>query len=357
MKFFNANDDRTAVSPFRDARAVETWDTWFRWREAGQLRDLTIEDTWERVASALAAHAAHAPSYKQSLVDAFVHWHLLLDERLLMHAGTAARQRGGGLHAVLNAASFVRTGTTGNAHFDRAHFEAVAELAVQALDDAANLAARTPGPAPCTRVGLIGLGDALAVLGIEYDSDAGRTQAADIAKALAQGSLAGSIKLARERGARTRCGTAWRARARQRGYRPDLVEAAVAHGLRQGLHTAITSQPRLALFANAASDALDPATATDTEDGPCAHGKPDGIPPHGALAAGVTAQLRLRAAMQPLIDEPIVYPVSIDREPDACDTQAWNEHARQLDLAPPTWRLAMRHAKAHQAPAPGGYCA
>ena len=344
MEFFGANDDKTEASPFRDARAVETWDTWFRWRDAGRLRDLTIEDTWERVASALAAHAARPPHYKHSLMEALAHWQLLLDERLLMHAGTAVERRGGGLHAALNAASFVLAGTTGHAHFDRAHFEVVAALAVQALDDAADLAAHAPGPARCTRVGIIGLGDALALLGIEYDSDAGRSQAADIAKALAQGSLAGSITLARERGAHARCGKAWHAQARQRGYRPDLVEAADTHGLRQGLHTAITSQPRLALFANAASDALDPALAANTEEESDASDKTIPLSSHRSAPVGVAAQLRLRAAIQPLIDEPIVYPLSIDREPDASDIQAWTEDARRLDLAPPTWRFAMRQA-------------
>ena len=349
MGFSSASDDKTAASPFREARAVETWDTWFRWREAGQLRDRTIEDTWQRVASALTARAARPPHYKHSLVEAFAQWQLLLDERLLMHAGTAAEPRGGDLHAALNAASFVRTGVTGHAHFDQARFEAVAALAVQALDDAAGPAADAPGPPTCTRVGIIGLGDALALLGIEYDSDAGRRQAADIAKALAQGSLAGSITLARERGAHARCGKAWHARARQRGYRPDLVEAADAHGLRQGLHTAITSQPRLALFANAASDALDPAPAADPDEKSDASGKSIPIPPHRSAPVGVTAQLQLRAAIQPLIDEPIVYPLSIDHEPDASDIQAWKEHARRLDLAPPTWRFAMRQGISHPA--------
>ncbi|HSN01279.1 MAG TPA: hypothetical protein VLS52_09755, partial [Rudaea sp.] len=102
--------------------------------------------------------------------------------------------------------------------------------------------------------------------------------------------------------------------------------------------------PRLALFANAASDALDPALAANTEEESDASDKTIPLSSHRSAPVGVAAQLRLRAAIQPLIDEPIVYPLSIDREPDASDIQAWTEDARRLDLAPPTWRFAMRQA-------------
>src|SRR5947208_17040636 len=98
------------ASPFLNTQAVETWDTWFRWREGGQLRDLTIESTWQRVATALAASRASArrPGYKRRLLDAFGAWHLLLDERVLATAATSSPQwRSNDLAAVLNIASFV----------------------------------------------------------------------------------------------------------------------------------------------------------------------------------------------------------------------------------------------------------
>jgi hypothetical protein len=40
-------------SAFMTPLAVETWDAWFRWRDRGQLRDRTIDATWERVATCL----------------------------------------------------------------------------------------------------------------------------------------------------------------------------------------------------------------------------------------------------------------------------------------------------------------
>lgn len=320
------------LSPFRNTLAVETWDTWFRWREGGRLRDVTIEDTWERVASTLAANAAHAPDFKQRLLDAFASWHLLPDERLLMRAGVVAPPwEAGDLHAVLNAASFVRVSAARHASFDHAHYADIAALAVRALESAADLYTGHAQQASRARIGIIGLGDALALLDLHYDSDAARAQAAAIALALAQGCLAGSIALARERGAQVRCDARWIEEARRRGYRRDLIEAAAEHGLRHGRLTAIVSQPRLAALANGVADALDPVSDGATNDSA-----------DGARPADVAAQLRMRSSTQPLIDEPIDYPVSIDREPNAADMTAWNALARQLGLAPPTWRHAER---------------
>lgn len=326
------------LSPFRNTLAVETWDTWFRWREGGRLRDVTIDDTWERVAFTLTASPAHAPDFKQRLLDAFASWHLLPDERLLMRAGVVAPPwEAGDLHAVLNAASFVRVSTAKPASFDHAHYANIAALAVRALESAADLYTGHAREAPRTRIGIIGLGDALALLDLDYDSDAARAQAANIALALAQGCTAGSIALARERGAQVRCDARWIEQARRRGYRRDLIEAAVEHGLRHGRLTAIVSQPRLAALANGVADALDPVSDYSTNAADVAR------------PADVSAQLRMRASIQPLIDEPIDYPVSIDREPNAADMAAWNALARQLGLAPPRWRHAERTADAQRA--------
>lgn len=329
MKVSTTIDGGTSPSPFVNAQAVEAWDTWFRWRDDGQLRDVTLEDTWERLASALAGDASRRPGYKRRLIDAFEGWHLLLDERVSATAGTRAPQWSAhDLHAVLNAASFVRASGSRHRYFDLAHFEEVAALSVHALDDAAALAAdgssrSTPGAS----VGIVGVSDALALLGFAYDSDAGRAQAANIAQAMAQGCLSGSIVLARDRGARARCDADWNVRAQRRGYRSELIEAATKHGLRHGRLTAIRSQPRLALFANGVADALDPLPSA-------AGANPD----TDAACTDVTAQLRLRAAIQPWLDERIAFPLSICNEPKASDLETWNTLARQLDLAPLTWR-------------------
>ena len=127
-------------SPFINPLAVEVWDTWFRWREFGQLRDLTIDATWDRVATALMGveSGIDRGPFKRRLMDAFASWQLLLDERVLETAGTPTLSwRNDDLVAVLNVARFVRAPCTQHASFDLVTFEDVATLAVRALDNAA----------------------------------------------------------------------------------------------------------------------------------------------------------------------------------------------------------------------------
>ena len=96
---------------FIDIGAVEAWDAWFRWRQDGELRDVSIEQTWSRVAGALAGPElpGQAAPFQRQLVDALLGWKLLPDERIAASAGTAAPAwPDDGLVAVLNAANFVR---------------------------------------------------------------------------------------------------------------------------------------------------------------------------------------------------------------------------------------------------------
>src|SRR5690348_2313422 len=102
---------RTMQSSFIETAAVEAWDAWFRWRERGRLRDISVEATWRRMARTLAAvePAQPAAEYEAALMTAFASWRLLLDERVLATAGThAAEWPNNDLVAVLNAGMFVR---------------------------------------------------------------------------------------------------------------------------------------------------------------------------------------------------------------------------------------------------------
>ena len=351
MKLRALSGGEASITPFLNTLAVETWDTWFRWRADGQLRDITIDDTWERVATKLAAGTARSNEYKRRLMEAFAAWRLLLDERVIATAGTAAAQwNSDNLRAVLNAASFVRAPGSRRATFDFACFEDSAVLAMQALEGAVGLVDDNSGSDARTRVGLIGLGDALALLNVAYDSDDGRMQAANIARALARGCLAGSIALAREHGARIRCDAAWSERASHRGYPRGLIEDALRHGLHQREFTAITSQPRLSSFANGVADALDPLpdACCDPADsyaaalGRRARGCANAAASASDVPTCVAAQLRMRATVQPWIDERINYPFNIDRAPSAAEIGAWSALARELDLGPPSWRFGQR---------------
>ncbi|MBH9577102.1 adenosylcobalamin-dependent ribonucleoside-diphosphate reductase [Inhella proteolytica] len=95
-----------------------------------------------------------------------------------------------------------------NAAFDENRFSAVVDVAVRMLDNVLDL---TLWPLPQQReeamakrrigLGFTGLGDALVMLGLRYDSPAARTQAARIAEVMRDASYRASANLAAERGA------------------------------------------------------------------------------------------------------------------------------------------------------------
>jgi ribonucleoside-diphosphate reductase alpha chain len=321
--------DSHRSSPFIELAAVEAWDAWFRWREQGDLRDLSIEDTWRRVAVAMASveSLGDVATWQSQFMRALSSWRLLPDAEVLANAGTGRPLlHDDTLHAALNAACFVPVDPAAVSAPDLAALSECATLAVRMLDNAALLAGVA---SPRLRIGIIGIADALALMGVGYDSDAGRAQAASMAKALATGCLRGSIILAVERGPCSD-GDARAAieRAESRGMPADLLRAAAGHGLRHAQLTAITSQPRLALLANDVADAADPlrgenhANVIAAAGGQrCirssgfaldilrARGAASGTTADAPAAPSLEARIAMRAALQPWIDEPIAYPL------------------------------------------------
>ena len=348
-------------SPFVDLAAVEAWDAWFRWREKADLRDLSIEDTWRRVSDALASiePGGETTTWRTRFMDALASWRLLPDERLLADAGTGRITHWDGvLHACLNAAGFVCWGPTTGASMDLAALGGCAALAVRALDNAALQASIA---APRLRIGMIGVADALALQGLRYDSDPGRMQAAAMARALAEGCLHGSIMLAAERGACNYDDCAMHAciaRAQRRGISAELLQDAVHYGVRHTQLTAITSQPRLALLANDVADAVDPLrgknhaiviSASDGQhttvrssgyalnilhtDGIEPKGMPDTLPDLSWMA-----QIKMRAVLQPWIDQPIDYPLLATNDLGKAQQLEARKLAAGHELGEPTWR-------------------
>lgn len=311
-------------SLFIDLAAVEAWDAWFRWREQADLRDFSIEDTWQRVAATLAsAEPAETRTWQARFMHALASWRLLPDERLLANAGTGRiTWNDGALHAVLNAATFVTPGAA--APIDLTAVSDCAALAVRALDNAALLAGAA---APRLRIGVVGMADALLLSGLDYDSEDGRALAGTFARTLAQGAFCASIALACDRGARGSDTNATIARAGRLGLPDEFLRDAERHGLRHLRATAITSQRRLALLANDVADALDPLQGDnhccliDAPDGQrtmhsagyalnllrardCKSGRRDSV-----TTLSPIAQSAMRAAVQPWVDEPIAYPM------------------------------------------------
>ncbi|MDC8012614.1 hypothetical protein [Tahibacter soli] len=315
------------ATAFVDPAAVEAWDAWFRWRDGNELRDVTIDATWSRVTRALCAIADGATARdEQRIGDAIGNWRLVVDARVLAGAGTPgfAWPRHD-LVAALNLARFVSLPFTPKAAFQREAFDDAVDLALRALDDMCR-AADTARCAP--RLTVIGLADALAMLGADYASAQGRACAATIARQLAQASLDASMRLARERGASdaSRFDAAALVRAECLRLPAATIDAMRRDGLRFPAVTAIVRQPRLALVANNVADAIDPLAGerrTYTIAG--AHGerrvvasgfaltlwrqlgaRPADAPPFACDAdVGARERLLMRSALQPWLDHPI----------------------------------------------------
>lgn len=319
-----------AASPFATPAAVEAWDAWFRWRENGALRDDTVESTWQRVASALAAvePGDERSAFRHRLLEACFDWRLLLDERILATAGSGAMSwPGDGLVAVLNLAGFVRSPAAARASLDIAAIEAGAGLAVHALDNAIVLRGDSARIAKRLRIGVVGLADAFAQLGLGYDDEEARSLARSIAQALAEGSLRATIALAEVRGCAVRGDASWLRRACLRDTPHELIAAARRHGLRHAGLTAITSQPRLARFANDVVDAIHPSAA----------GGYGGVPAKAPVRVSVPSQIELRGAMQPWIDEPISCPVQSNGKPSPARHLDWYARVAAMGLGALSW--------------------
>lgn len=287
---------------FTTAIAVDTWDAHFRWRDGGDLRDRTIDATWRRVASAVAAvEGAAAGQWEQRYVEAFQGWRIVPDARLLKWAGTGTF--GSTLdhpRATLNLGTFIVQAQASEPCFDYDAFSAMAALAVRFLDDAC-LAYSDRRAASGLCVGIMGFADVLASLGYAYTSESACEFATLLGQALAAACRESSLQMLRERGpSRLQTGT-------------GEPEAAPGSGqdhrsmLRHPRTTAIHSQRLVALFANNASDALDPLSAA-AFDLASRWGLPMQADPVDTKQM-LLQQIRLRGRLQPWIDAPIDYPL------------------------------------------------
>ena len=352
---------RYAISPFTNPVSVEVWDTWFRWREHGVLRDASIETTWQRVSAALSAVEATDPlRWSRCFFEAQASWRLLLDERILGSAGTPLAEWPEDPVALLNVARFVVAPLTSQATFAFDAFQEMASLALRAVDNALLARVGVEQGLPQPRVGLVGMGDALALLGKRYDSPAGRVTAGSIAQALAEGCLQANVRLAHERGGSCAAHDASLAAAHARDMPRDLLAEVARGGLRHAHATAIISQPRLALLANAVSDAIDPLDAAEqratgrgtasrsirSEGYAFALARRSGCEGSAAILLResthipVAAQIDLRGAVQPWIDRPIEYPFRVSREPHTRAASHWQRLASAYQLGNLSWSHA-----------------
>ena len=218
---------RPRTPAFTNAASAEAWDAWFRWRVGEDPRDLTIDSTWERVARALACSRGAASRAKyDSYRTAFTDWRLLPDADVLRNAGTGQPGWTAGTPtATLNLAAFVQSPVTPHAVLDEPGLREAGGLACTLLSDA--LALADDDSRPFGTIALMGLGDAIAMLGLRYDSSAACALADRVGRIVSDS-------------------------VHEAAPAPTCATHEIAVALRR--------QPQLALFANATSDAADPVT-------------------------------------------------------------------------------------------------
>jgi len=235
-------------------------------------------------------------------------------------------------------------GVGGAPAFDFERFAQVVAVQVRALDNVLDI---TFWPLPQQRaeamgkrrigVGFTGLGDALVMLGMRYDSAEGRDMAARIARTMRDAAYAASVELAREKGAFPLFDADRYLEAGTFASRLDepLKQAIRAHGVRNShlLSIAPTGTVSLA-FADNASNGIEPAfswtytrrkreadgttSAYEVEDHAwrvyrALHGEHAALPPAFVSARELPAadHLAMMQAVQPFIDTAISKTVNI----------------------------------------------
>jgi ribonucleoside-diphosphate reductase alpha chain len=338
---------------FVDPLSVEAWDDWFRWRTPQGLQDLTIDDTWTRVAQAVAAvEGAAAPEWSARFINALRQWQMLPDEGVLALAGTGQGRISGQRATVINAAAFVSTERSGTARVHYNRLRDVAALAVRYLCDAIQLDAGDAHEEPAPHVGLLGIADAIAALGLRYDSEAARAQAGEIAAAVHAGCRQGLERYIAEHATPPATAITVMLHPNAKVPRHDTL-AAAASARTSSWITALTPHPRLALLANHRGDMVDAAArstvlgGTGTTAGRLNAGAAGKALHHPESRAGIVdpgrddpaARVLMRAAVHSWIDMPINAPFLVDQLPDPAARAHCAELARRHGLPTPRWHI------------------
>lgn len=173
----------------------------------------------------------------------------------------------------LNLAMFVRDAFTSNAKLDLRALETTTATAVRMLDDAVDASLypleQQAEQARATRrigVGITGLGDALMMLGLRYDSAAGRELARRAVERLRDAAYLASTELAAEKGSFPRF-------ARDAYLEGDYVRSLPAvtrdeiarNGIRNSHLLAIAPAGTISLLANNVSSGVEPAFSLEAE--------------------------------------------------------------------------------------------
>jgi ribonucleoside-diphosphate reductase alpha chain len=240
----------------------------------------------------------------------------------------------------LNLTAFVRAPFSAGARLDLDALGDAATLAVRFLDDVIDVS-RYPLPAQADearhkrRVGLgvTGLADALAMLGLGYDGDAARALAAQAMQSVRDAAYRASVGLAREKGAFPGFERdAFLASGFATRLPAGLRDAIATHGLRNSHLLAVAPAGTISLLANNCSSGIEPVFTAVAErrvlgrDGAYrTHRVVDlalqrwqqagntGMPPALVEARQIDplAHLAMQAALQPFVDNAISKTINV----------------------------------------------
>jgi ribonucleoside-diphosphate reductase alpha chain len=166
----------------------------------------------------------------------------------------------------INITRFVGAPFTARAAIDREALRVAVGTAVRMMDNVID-ASRFPLEAQAMQargarrigLGLTGLADALVMLGLRYDSEAGRMQAAEIMREICHGAYGASVALAREKGPFPFFERASYLESPFVRALPDEIRDGIAAcGIRNSHLTAIAPTGTISLFANNVSSGLEP---------------------------------------------------------------------------------------------------
>ncbi|WP_293026930.1 adenosylcobalamin-dependent ribonucleoside-diphosphate reductase [Pandoraea sp.] len=261
-----------------------------------------------------------------------------------------------------NLTAFVVAPFTAQAAFDWPALRRLVPLAVRMLDNVYDISAF---PLPVQQavgqgarrlgLGLMGLGDALVMLGLRYDSTAGRKFAARAMGEICHGAYRASVALAAEKGACAAFSTEPYLQAPFIAALPqDIRDGIAASGIRNSHLTAIAPTGSISLLANNVSSGLEPIFAPsyerrlhggETDRVMTLHsravlayreltGDARGVPPafRSSSEVSATAQLQMQAALQRYVDNAIAKTVNLPAETGFEAFRATYDRAARLGL-------------------------